>query len=177
LDLNRLSKGEQILGGAALLLLVTSFLSFWSKYEIPGIEGSTPSRGSAWSASFNFLTKLGLILTIVALILILAKAAGGLDNVNLPAPLGLIYLGVAGLAALLIILTAIIGPQETVGAGGLQVNLGDAGYEVSRGPLLYVGALLALVMAAGAFLHFSEGDATARPIGGPAVPPQTPPGT
>ena len=183
--------GEKILGGSALLLLLTSFISLWSKYESPEIEGiveSTATRGNAWSASFNFLTKLGLILAIVLLIIVVAKAAGALDNVNLPAPLGLIYLGLAGLSALLIVLTAIIGPQEEFGALGTSVNLEDAGIEVSRGPLLYLGALLSLAMAAGAFMHFSGGDTRTRTgtpgtpgttgtAGTTGPPPQRPPGT
>ena len=186
MDLNRLSTGEKIVGGSALLLLVTSFISLWSKYETPEVEGfveSVSTRGNAWSAAFGFLMKLGLFLTLVALGIVIARAAGLLDRVNLPAPLGLIYLGVAGLAALLIILNAIIGPDETAGVSGFGVNLEDAGYEVSRGPLLYLGALLSLAMAAGAFMHFSGGDTTTARTGppgtGPAAgpPPQRPPGT
>ena len=177
--------GEKILGGSALLLLVTSFISLWSKYETPEVEGfveSVSTRGNAWSAAFGFLMKLGLFLTIAALAIVIARAAGALDRVNMPAPLGLIYLGVAGVAALLIILNAIIGPDETAGVSGFGVNLEDAGYEVSRGPLLYLGALLALAMAAGAFMHFSGRETTTAGTGtgpaGPAgPPPQRPPGT
>lgn len=191
MDLNRLSTGEKILGGSALLLLLTSFISLWAKYESPEVAGvleSQATRENAWSEAFNFLTKLGLILTIVALVLVVAKAAGAFDTVNLPAPLGLIYLGVAGLAALLIVLTAVIGPQETYGGFGAEVDLEDFGVEVSRGPLLYLGALLSLAMAGGAFMHFSGGDVRTRTgtpgtpgttgTGGTTGPPPTrPPGT
>ena len=174
MDLNRLSKGEQILGGAAALLLVLSFVPFWAKYETPGIEGGgfdvpgASSRFHAWSAAFNFLTKLGLILAIIALVFVIAKAAGALTNTNLPAPEGLIYLGLAGVSFLLILLTLLIGPQE-FGLGGTSV-------EVSRGPLLFVGALLGAAMAFGAYLHMQEsGTATTGTGVGPSTPP--PPAT
>jgi hypothetical protein len=172
LDLNRLSKGEQIMGGAAALLLLLSFFPFWAKYETPeaefgGIEvPGTSTRFSAWSGAFNFISKLGLILAIILLIYIIAKAAGALSNTNLPAPESLIYLGLAGLSALLIILTAVIGPQEFGLVGG--------GLEISRGPLLFLGALIALAMVAGAFLH-NQGGATTTAGPGRTTPP--PPAT
>ena len=185
MDPNRLSTGEKILGGSALLLFLTSFLSFWSKYETPDQEGvveGITERGNGWSESFNLLPKLAFVLALVLLILVVAKAAGVLDGVNLPVPLGLLYLGLAGLAALLIVLTAIIGPQETFDYLGTEVDLSDAGYEVSRGPLLYLGALLSLAMAGGAFMHFSGGEprtttATPGTPGAAGPPPTRPPGT
>lgn len=173
MDLNRLSKGEQIMGGAAALLLLLSFVPFWAKYETPGFEGGgievagTSTRFSAWSGAFNFLSKLGLLLAILALVFVIAKAAGALTNTNLPAPEGLIYLGLAGVSFLLILLTLVIGPQE-FGLGGSTV-------EVSRGPLLFVGVLVAAAMALGAFLHFSSGSTTTGV--GPSTPTPPPPAT
>lgn len=153
----------------------------WAKYEtpeVPGVFEAVTTRFNAWGEAFNFLTKLGLFLAIIALVLVLAKAAGALDRVTLPVPLGLVYLGLAGLTALLIVLTAVIGPQETAGGFGVEVDLEESGVEVSRGPLLYLGALLSLAMAAGAFMHFSDKEptTTARGTGPTGPPPQRPPG-
>ena len=175
MDLNRLSKGEQILGGAAALLLLLSFVPFWAKYETPGFEGGgvevagASSRVSAWSAAFTFLSKLGLLLAIVALVFIIAKAAGALTNTNLPAPETLIYLGLAGLSFLLLLLTLLIGPQEEFGG----VNISGS-VEVSRGPLLFVGVLLGAAMAVGAFLHM-QNDGSATTGLGPSNPQGPPP--
>ncbi len=174
MDMNRLSRGEQILGVSAILLFLLSFFPLWAKYETSaetfGVESS--QRFSAWSAAFNFLMKLGLIFALIVLILVIAKAFGGLDNVQMPMPLGLVYLGLAGLTFLLMLLFVLIGPEESE-AG---VNFGDLGFEVSRGPLLFVGVLLGAAMAFGAFMHFQgEGrGTTAGPPPGPGTPPPPP---
>jgi hypothetical protein len=178
LDLNRLSRGEQILGVCSALLFLLSFFPLWAKYEASEEAFgafATTQRFSAWSAAFNFLMKLGIILALIALVLIIVKAAGGLDNVQMPAPLGLIYLGLAGLSFLLLLLFTLIGPEESE-AG---VNVQDFGIEASRGPLLFVGVLLGAGMAVGAYLHFQqEGRATTvapRQPGPPPGPPPAPP--
>jgi hypothetical protein len=173
--MNRLSRGEQILGISAALLFLLSFFPLWAKYETSaeafGIESS--QRFSAWSAAFNILMKLGLVLALVALVLVIAKSFGSLDNVQMPAPLGLVYLGLAGLTFLLMLLFLVIGPEESE-AG---VNFGDIGFEVSRGPLLFVGVLLGAGMAFGAFMHFqgeSGTTATGPPTRSPGPPPPPP---
>jgi hypothetical protein len=177
LDLNRLSRGEQILGATAALLFLLSFFPLWAKYETSeetfGAFASS-ERFSAWSSAFNFLMKLGLILALIALILVIVKATGGLDNVQMPVPLGLVYLGLAGLTFLLMLLFVLIGPEESE-AG---INVGDLGIEVSRGPLLFVGALLGAAMAVGAFMHFQSegGRTTTGPTRTTGAPPPPPPG-
>jgi hypothetical protein len=173
--MNRLSRGEQILGISAALLFLLSFFPLWAKYETSaetfGVDAS--ERFSAWSAAFNFLMKLGLIFALIALILVIAKSFGSLDNVQMPVPLGLVYLGLAGLTFLLMLLFVLIGPEESE-AG---VNFGDLGFEVSRGPLLFVGAVLGAAMAFGAFMHF-QGEGTTTTTGpatrGPGTPPPPP---
>jgi hypothetical protein len=175
LDLNRLSRGEQILGISAALLFLLSFFPLWAKYEVSGdafgVDASASERFSAWSAAFNFLMKLGLIFALIVLVLVIAKSFGSLDNVQMPVPLGLVYLGLAGLTFLLMLLFVLIGPEESE-AG---VNFGDLGFEVSRGPLLFVGVVLGAAMAFGAFMHF-QGESGRTTTTGPATRgPGTPP--
>ena len=170
LDPNRLTRGEQIFGASAVLLFILSLVPLWAKYETPEIRGvfeSISQRESAWSGAFNFLTKLALILTIVGVVLVMAKAAGALGGVNLPAPLGLIYVGLGGLTFLLLLLTLLVGPQEEF-AGA---NLTEAGVEVSRGPLLFVGLIVSAVMAAGAYLHMQAEGSSPGDVRRPARPP------
>ena len=159
MDLNRLSMGEKLAGGASLLLLITSFIPLWAKYEISEEFGAFggASRFNAWSGAFNILMKLALILAIAVLAYVLARAAG-VDLAAIP-PIALV--GAAALSFLFILIHLLIGPQE--------FGLAGAGIEVSRGPLLFLGALLAAAMAGGAFLYSRE--AGTRPVGGTASAP------
>jgi len=152
-----------------------SFFPLWAKYEASEETFgafATSQRFSAWSNAFNFLMKLGLLLALVALVLIIAKAAGGLDNVQMPVPLGLVYLGLAGVTFLVMLLFTLIGPEESE-AG---VNVQDFGIEASRGPLLFAGVLLGAGMALGAFMHFQGDTATTATAPRQPGPPPPPPG-
>jgi hypothetical protein len=174
--MNRLSRGEQIMGICAALLFLLSFFPLWAKYETSEETFgafATTQRFSAWSGAFNFLMKLGIILALIALVLVIAKAAGAMDNVQMPVPLGLVYLGLAGLSFLLLLLFTLIGPEES--EAGL--NVADFGIEASRGPLLYAGVLLGAGMAFGAFMHFQgEFGKTMAEAPQPGPPPPPPPG-
>ena len=159
MDLNRLSMGEKLAGGASLVLLIASFIPLWAKYEV-GEELGTfggASRFNAWSAAFNILMKLALILALAVLAYVLARAAG----VDLGAVPPIALVGAAALSFLFILIHLLIGPQE--------FGLGAAGIEVSRGPLLFLGPLLAAAMAGGAYLYSQA--TGSRPVGGTASTP------
>jgi len=158
-DLSRLRRGEQfvLIGSAALLIL--SFLSFWSKYEVLG--GNV--RGTAWNSLPGY-AKLALFLALVALVLVLLRAAG--KDLELPASYGQIYLVCGALATLLLLIAAIAGPEGS-GISGL-------GIEVSRGPLLLISPILAALIAYGGFLTHQEGETTTTPRGPAAAPPAPP---
>lgn len=162
MDMNRLSMGERIAGGAAMLLLITSFIPLWAKYEVNADFGGA-SRFSAWSGAFNFLMKLALILALVVATLVIAKAA----NVDLTSVPPVVLLGAAGLSFVLILLMLLIGPRE--------FGLGGFGVEVSRGLLLFLGVLLSGAMAGGAFLHFQAAGGTRAMGPAASPPPPTPP--
>lgn len=149
--------GEKLAGGAAAVLLVTSFIPLWAKYEVDeAVLGGGASRFSAWSAAFNILMKLALILVIAMLAYVLARAAG----VDLTAVPPIAPLAAAGLSFLFILIHTLMGPQE--------FGLTGAGIEVSRGPLLFLGVLLAAAMAGGAYLASQGGT---RPVRGTASAP------
>jgi hypothetical protein len=167
LDLNRLSKGERILGVSALLLLILSFLPLWAKLEIEGAEElgfDGTDRYSAWSAAFGFILKLGLVLAIIALVFVVIRAVG--TQMNLPVPVWQIYAACAGLCLLLLLITVLTGPVGDQGDFG--------GFEWSRGLGIFIGPVLAAAMAYGAYAHMqAEGAApsTGPAPGGPANPP------
>ncbi len=103
MNMDRLTRGEQILGVSGLALLILSFIPLWAKYElntggldIEGVAGS--DRFGAWSEVMPGFVMFALILTILTLVVVAIRAAG---TTQLPVPAGLVYLIGAGLVALL----------------------------------------------------------------------------
>lgn len=135
--MDRLSLGEKVLGASALALFLLSFAGFWIKVEADVVDFTV--RGNAWEG-YGILLKLGLFLALAAAVLVIARAA----NANLTLPWATVYKGLAGATLALIVIQFLIGPAE---ADGFQ------GVEVSRGIALFIGMLLAAVMAAGAWMH------------------------
>lgn len=161
MDTGRLSRGEQILGVSGVVLFITSFVALWAKYEAFG----ETERTSAWKSPegfgsiFPFYTKLALIVALLAVLLVIVRALG--LSINLPVPLGLVYVGAAGLVSLLMLITVLAGPKE----------IEAAEFEVSRGPFLFLGLVLSLAMLYGGYLHMQEeGTAPTAP-----TPPEPPP--
>jgi hypothetical protein len=177
--LDRLSRGEQILGVSALLLFIVSFLKPWASLEttaegVPeNLLGEIPSPDfNMWDA-YGFLPKLGVIIGLLLVGVIVAKAAGALENVDLPVPLGLVYLGGAALIVLTMLIALIAGVEGQNEASAFGVTS-----EAERGLFLYIGILLSLAAGFGAFMHFQgEGGTTAtRPTPPTQGTPPPPPG-
>lgn len=146
MNLDRLSLGEKLLGASALLLFLSSFFGYWVKAEADVI-GYT-ARFNAWDG-YGILLKLALILALAAAVLVIARGA----NANLTLQWPTIYKALAGATLVLLIVQFLIGPAE-----------GGPGLEISRGIGLFVGLLLGVAMAAGAWLH-SEAPASASAPG------------
>lgn len=165
--MDRLTKGEKIVGIGALVLLIASFLS-WAKVEFEGIAGvgGGSESFSAWSDAYGAYLKLGLITALLALILVGIRAAG--TNMTMPLSTGMLYLIFSGITALTVLIATLMGPDDA-GADAIP------GIEVSRGLFMFVGLLAALAMAYGAWMHYQgeQSGATAT-MGGP-TPPMTPP--
>ncbi len=160
--MSRLTRGEQLVLGSSIVLLVLSFIPMWAKYEV-----GVTSRFSAWSGAFPFYVKLALILAIIAAALTVIRAAG--TQLNLPFAAGLVYVVLMGLATLLLLIGALAGP-----AGSEFESLG--GIEVSRGPLLFASVVIAAIGAYGAYLHMqTEGTTTTPTYGGPPTTGPPPP--
>jgi hypothetical protein len=176
LDLNRLSTGEKILSVSALVLFITSFLKMWGSVDVSaeGVPEQFTDIGVATDFSlwdgYGILPKLGVLIALLLVIFAVARAAGALDNVNLPAPASLIYLGGAALVLLTMIIALIFGPEGENEASGFGVTV-----ELERGLLLYLGVLLSLAMAAGAWMHMQGEGTTTTGVGRTTPPPTTPP--
>ncbi|MDQ3957523.1 MAG: hypothetical protein M3273_04290 [Actinomycetota bacterium] len=161
--MDRLSQGEKIAGGAALLLVVLSFLPLWAKLEVEvGDLGEQSDRYGGWSAASPFIAKLAFVLAIVALALVIARAAA--VNIDLPIPVGLALTGLGALATLLLLITLLTGP---VGDQGTETFAGGT-FEYSRGIGMLIGWIVAAGIAVGGYMHMQNENAAAAP------PPATP---
>lgn len=149
MDLDRLSTGEKIIAGSGILLFIVSFIPPWWSVDVPeGFDLGLQTSGSAWD--LRFLTKLGIVLALVAAIVVLLKAFG--TNLTLPLAPGVFYLVLAGLAAAFLLLEVALGPAQGV----------------SRGIFSFVGLALALVQTYGAYAHRGTEPATGT---GTTTPP------
>ena len=185
----RWTKGEMILAISAFVLFVISFFGPWGSVEVStetsadlpaGIADQVNSSQdlgsfSLWSG-YGILPKLGVLIALLLAGLVVVRAIGALDSVNFPAPVGLIYLGGAALVVLLMLIALVAGPE---GSNEASFSFGGvtSKSELQRGLFLYIGVVLSLVMAVGAYLHFQEGEPATATTGGPVGGPPPPPGT
>lgn len=165
MDVNRLSRGEKIAGIAGALLFVSSFLAFWAKVEVEGFQGlgGGSARFNGWEA-YGIHVDIAFILGLVTLVWVGLRAAD--TNLNMPVPSGTVLAGLGGLTLVLMLIALLTGPAD----GGVAV----AGIEVSRGPLLFVGIVLAAAMAYGGYLAMQEDNASPA-YQAPTAPPPGPP--
>jgi hypothetical protein len=181
MDFNRLSRGERIVMIASGALLICSFIPLWASYSVSasaqGFEASESDSYSAWGPAYNFVPKLAIILAILALAVTVVRMAD-VQLPDLPVSLGLVYVGLSGLATLLLLLTVLFGPYEASEAD-LSLFGTDVSYDTSRGLLLFVGLLLAAGATYGGYLHMQEETAgTPGALGrppGPSTRPGPPP--
>ena len=179
-DLKKLSRGEMILGISSVALFILSFLPLWAKLEtelseefedIPGADAAeTSERFNLWDA-YGFLAKLAIVLALVAIIILVVRLMA--PHIKFPVPAGQIYLGLGGVALVLMALSLLTGPEGDQGS----TDFGFGSIEVSRGLIgLLLGIAAAAGMAYGGWLHMQEeGSGPAVTSGPPTTPPSTPP--
>ena len=169
MDLNRLTNGEKLVLYCSGALVVLSFVPLWASYSfepIGGLEGIDTSQSfNAWSGAYNFLVKLAILCALVAVGLVIGKAAGA--SLSLPPAT---YLGLGGAATLFLLIGILTGPEDGgIGAFGELVGL-----DVSRGILLFVGLILAAGAAYGGYQHMQGLPGSTTTIGGRQAPPAPP---
>jgi hypothetical protein len=169
--LDRLTQGEKLLGVSALWLYIISFIGFWAELEVETPGSRSLVRVTAWDG-YGLEVRLAFILALVAAGLVAARAVG----FGLPVAGGLVYVSIGGLTLLLMLLTAVIGPDES-GWALYSFLPSDSQIEISRGVGLFVGTLLAGAMVAGGYQHMKSRDPAApSDTGLTASPPTTPTG-
>jgi hypothetical protein len=163
MDLNKLSTADKVIGGSAIVFLISMFLPWW---------GIDTDFGSASNSGFDyFLTGLLPLLIVIAMVAVIVLDK--LTTTQLPViPLkwGQVHL-IAGITvAALVILRLIVPASE--GAGGFEIDL-DRMYG------MFIAALAAIGVGVGGFLKSMEPEEAYS--GGPATypgtqPPPPPPG-
>ena len=155
-DINKLSKSEQIISVSAIVLLIFSFFSWYSvdlggDLDIPGVDTSYSANG--WDVTLGWMA---VILGLVMLGQILASKFGNMDMPDLGSvSWGQVHLGLGALAFLFLIIKLIDVPD------GVDRKIG-----------LFVSLIAAAGLAVGGYLKFQEdkGGVTRAP-GGPGPVP------
>jgi hypothetical protein len=169
--MDRLSTGEKIAGGSAVLLFIFMFFD-WFKVDIDSGDGlfSLSVGGSAWEA-FSY-TDLFLMLTIIVVVaVVIIQLSDAL--VEPPVSLNAVAAVLGGVSVLLILYRIIDPPGDTGGVPGVDIS-----------PT--IGAFLGLIAAAGitygAYRAMQEEGTTFGEIGdsfsnrgGPGAGPPQPP--
>ncbi|MEA3019863.1 MAG: hypothetical protein QOI47_1387 [Actinomycetota bacterium] len=144
MDLKKLSRTEQIICGSAIVMLIASFLPWFTA----SYKGFASTSVNAWSGSVGFFW--GIVPTLIALVMLAhIVITHFVEGVKLPDwPWARIHLigGIA--AAVLVILKLLIG-IDTGGAAALGVS-------VSRGIGIFLAALAGLGLAYGGFMYNKE---------------------
>jgi hypothetical protein len=167
--LDKLSPGEKIAGGSAILLFIFMFFN-WFGVEVSGVggfSGSVPGEGgSAWDA-LDFIP-IVLVITIIAA-LVMAGLRLADSDAEPPVSMSTIVT-VLGVISVLLILFRIIDPPSFGSFGGVSV---DATLSVG----IFLGLIAAGGIAYGGYSTMKEegvtfGDAADRLSGGGSPPHQ-----
>lgn len=151
MDLNKLTIGDRVIAGAGIFFLLTMFLPWF---------GAGGGSRSGWDYFFTGVIPMLLIVAVVAVVLV-TKLADGVTLPELPLPLSMILLIVAGVATFLVFVRLLIGDS-------IDIPFGDD-FDLSRKFGIFFALLGAIGVVVGAVLKLQEGDGA--PTHG-STPPQ-----
>ncbi|HEX6153579.1 MAG TPA: hypothetical protein VFZ19_08670 [Solirubrobacterales bacterium] len=170
--MDRLSTGEKIAGGSAVLLFIFMFFD-WFTVDIDG-EGlfSVSVGGNAWEA-FSWIDLFLMLTIIVVVALVVIRLTDAL--IEPPVSLNAVVAVLGGIAVLLILYRIIDPPGDT---GGLE------GVDISPALGAFLGLIASVGIAYGGYRSMQEEGATFGDIGdqfsnrgGPGGPTQPPSAT
>lgn len=152
MDRTRLTRGEMLAAIAGLTLMIISVIPLWGSVSVAEDEGfsfnGSDDSFSLWETGiFGMLPKLAVLLGLAAVVLVLIKTLA----VTRPTP-PVTYVALGVTATLLMLMGVAVGP---IIQGASFVS---AGIEVTRGPLLYAGAVLCALILFGGWLHLRSED-------------------
>jgi hypothetical protein len=157
-DANRLTRGERLVATASALILAFSFIPLWGSYSLAsfGENGGPSARFNAWDGAWGIGVKLGLVAALMALALVWSRAVALQQRPF--AQRRHSYAVLMGLSTLLLLVAAVGGPSDLSLSAAYRRA---AGFDVGRGPLLYVAVILAAVGTYGGYLHARSSARTA----------------
>jgi hypothetical protein len=161
-DINKVKGNDRFIAGGAVAMLILSFFPWYGVSYSGTSLGGLGGGGSvnAWHAyGWN---KLAIILALVAGGIVIARLAGALDSVQLPAGVNLITLAICALASLILILRFVTA-FKSVGPVSAHPSFG-----------WYLGIVVALAMTYFAFLNFKASGEELPTKPGSAPPPAAP---
>lgn len=155
-DINKLTRGEQVISVSAIVLIIFSFIK-WYGIDVGGGEvGGVEIPGASFSAN-GWDRTLGMFAVIFAIVMLAQILASKFGNVNMPdlgsVTWGQVHLGLGAAAAVFVIICF----------------FDDGGADKKFG--LFVSIVAALGLAVGGYLKFQEEKSGA---GGGALPPRPP---
>jgi hypothetical protein len=171
--LQKLSRGDQILLGGSLLLLIDSFISAWlhASYDCPstvpsGLCGLGSASGETLYHGWGFITFIAL-LAIIAFFVIRKFLVDQVQLPELPLPDWQIYMALGAVEILGIILFWLEYKQSADSAFG--------GYSLTFGWAWFVGLVAAAATIYGGYLKQNDPQTMASASTGGYVPPPMPP--
>ena len=184
-DTTRLRFGDMIAGIAAVVLLISLFLGWYSVTgKVTGPGGFEQSNSSPSGNAFDALSIIPILLLLAAVIVIALVVLRALNMMpsGLPVSPGAIILGVSAIAFLLVLFRLIVAPDFASELGGGIQSAEALGVKVDVSTSREFGIFIALIAAAaatvGGWLDWNEegrpmpGSAGSRgsaPAGGPAL--------
>ncbi len=153
MDISKLDRGLQIVGGGAVVLLISLFLPW---YSVSASLGPGLAKVSDSASAWQVLSYTDLLLFLASVAAIAAVVAVGMGKLpELPAPLSQILLGISGVATLLVLFRLIFIPGND---GGGIVDIGRS-----------VGVFIALIAAAAMVYGAMQTRAEPGPVAAPAT--------
>jgi hypothetical protein len=151
-DLNKLTTSDKVIGGSAIALFIFSFFP-WYEFSIDvGELGSASATRNGWH--YFLFGVIPVLLAIAIVVIIALQRFTTVELPDLPVTWAQIFLGAAGLAALLILLRLAI----TDKVGGLGFHL-----DGSRKFGLFLSLLAAIGLVVGAYMKMQEPAETSGP--------------
>lgn len=165
-DINKVQGNDRFIAGGAVLVLIASLLPFYAISFTAGsgdlnLGGGSKSYNAWGDGSFGW-NKVAILLALVAGAVVIARLAGALDNVTLPAGINLITLALSGLATLIFLLRFVTAFKSESFFGARATAHPTFGW--------YLALLVSAAMTYFAFLNFK---ASGEEL--PSKPSSTPP--
>jgi hypothetical protein len=119
-DASSIKRSTWIAGGGAVVLLISTFVSWWKvTISIPGVASGS-ATASGWDT--GALGKLVFFVALIAIALVVVDYMK-IDISQMPVPVSLALLGAGALAVLLVLLRFIDTPDHVDWAWGLYLAL------------------------------------------------------